>query len=142
MATSRRIQGAELDAIEATGSVQVVEFIEFAGVPPTPPALDPANDEPDAAPGEKPLTDEQRIKRALARGVSADAMSYLLETVCGRARPHPTAATMKRVLGEALVAMLPDRGFDAIERQIGLAAQHHPVKVKTNGEQTMEIGEV
>lgn len=141
MATSRRIQGAELDAIETTGAVQVVEFIEFAGVPPTPTAPEPTNDEPDAATGEKPLTDEQRIKRALARGVSSDAMSYLLETVCGRARPHPTAATMKRVLGEALVAMLPDRGFDAIERQIVLAAQHHPVKVKA-GEQTMDIGEV
>lgn len=137
MATSRRIQAAELDAIEATGAVQVVEFIEFAGVPPTPPAPEPTHDEPDAAPGEKPLTDEQRVKRALARGVSADAMSYLLETVCGRARPHPTAATMKRVLGEALVAMLPDRGFDAIERQILLAAMHHPVKVKA-GEQTAE----
>ena len=48
---------------------------------------------------------------------------------------------MKRVLGEALVAMLPDRGFDAIERQIVLASTHHPVKVKA-GEQTMEIGEV
>lgn len=140
MATSRRIQGAELDAIEATGAVQVVEFVEFAGMPPapTPPAPEPTNDEPDAAPGEKPLTDEQRVKRALARGVSADAMSYLLETVCGRPRPHPTAQTMKRVLGDALVAMLPTRGIDAIERQIVLAAQHHPVKVKTSGEQTAE----
>lgn len=141
MATSRRIQGSELDAIEATGAVQLVEFIEFAGVPPAPPpppAPEPTNDEPDAPPGEKPLTDEQRVKRALARGVSADAMSYLLETVCGRPRPHPTAQTMKRVLGDALVAMLPARGIDAIERQIVLAAQHHPVKVKTSGEQTAE----
>ena len=141
MATSRRIQGAELDAIEATGAVQLVEFIEFAGVPPAPtpqPAPEPTNDEPDASPAEKPPTDEQRVKRALARGVSADAMSYLLETVCGRPRPHPTAQTMKRVLGDALVAMLPARGIDAIERQIVLAAQHHPVKVKTSGEQTAE----
>lgn len=145
MATSRRIQGAELDAVEATGAVQVVEFIEFAGVPPAPtppPAPEPTNDEPDAPPGEKPPTDEQRVKRALARGVSADAMSYLLETVCGRPRPHPTAQTMKRVLGDALVAMLPARGIDAIERQIVLASTHHPVKVKTSGEQTMENGEV
>lgn len=145
MATSRRIQGAELDAIEATGDVQIVEFVESTGMPPAPtppPAPAATNDEPDAAPSAKPLTDEQRIRRTLARGVSADAMSYLLETICGRPKPHPTAATMKRILGDALVAMLPARGIDAIERQIVLAATHHPVKVKTSGEQTMEIGEV
>lgn len=137
MATSRRIQGAELKTIIATDAVQVVEFTDGPASTP-PPAPEPTNDEPDAPPGEKPLTDEQRVKRALARGVSADAMSYLLETVCGRPRPHPTAQTMKRVLGDALVAMLPTRGIDAIERQIVLAAQHHPVKVKTSGEQTAE----
>lgn len=141
MATSRRIMGAELDAIEATGAVQIVEFVESTGMPPAPtppPAPAATNDEPDAAPGEKPLTGEQRVRRALARGVSADAMSYLLETICGRPKPHPTAATMKRILGDALVAMLPARGVDAIERQIVLAATHHPVKVKTSGEQTAE----
>jgi len=137
MATSRRIQGSELEAIKATGAVQVVEFTD-GPTPTPPPAPEPTNEEPDAAPGEKPLTDEQRVKRALARGVSADAMSYLLQTLCGRPRPHPTAQTMKRVLGEALVAMLPARGIDAIERQIVLAAQHHPVKVQTSGEQTAE----
>ena len=141
MATSRRIMGAELDAIEATGAVQIVEFVESTGMPPAPtppPAPAATNDEPDAASGEKPLTGEQRVRRALARGVSADAMSYLLETICGRPKPHPTAATMKRILGDALVAMLPARGVDAIERQIVLAATHHPVKVKTSGEQTAE----
>ena len=45
---------------------------------------------------------------------------------------------MKRILGDALVAMLPARGIDAIERQIVLAATHHPVKLKTSGEQTAE----
>ncbi len=138
MATSRRLQGAERTAIDATGAVQVVEFSAPAGTPPPAPSTDDEPEDASEAPkAEKPLTDEQRIKRALARGVSADAMSYLLETVCGRPKPHPTAATMKRVLGDSLVAMLDTRGIDAIERQIVLAAQHHPVKVKA-GEQTAE----
>lgn len=136
MATSRRITGAELDAIKATGAVQIVELTG------APAQSTPTPDENPFAPEEteKPITDEQRIKRGV-RGLSADAMSYMLETLCNRPKPHPTAQTMKRVLGEALVGMLPTRGIDAIERQIVLAAEHHPVKVKTS-EQTLELGEV
>jgi hypothetical protein len=78
----------------------------------------------------KPMTDEQRIKRALKTGVSWEAMSDLHMQITGKSCAHLTSATVKRIVGEWLVANLDKRPIADIEAQIISTAARFPVKVR------------